>query len=419
MKLGRFHLLRDSTYRKLSAAYGEFQSLVRAALGPDSAKLLDHAGLLAHSPLQARIAKSAVLGPDIDNEQSREATERVVAAFRRAAEVTPTSAPSMWDMIGAQQRDFVGALAEGKVDLARWALARMFHTRLVWGLGQVDPGHPSILLHPDSEPNHLQLKLTDTLVSLAEAFGAVRLTCPEQDPAGRLKPLDVDLDVLLERLEAASGLDVSFPKVGAPYGGWVGGQLVTIDSLTHSYSVHRFRQFGAKTEAQVAEIGGGYGCLAALMHRAGFRHFTVYDLPWVNALQGYFLIMALPPGSVRLFGEPEEMGTLQVLPHGELDRVADRSVDYVVNTDSLPEMGEATARGYVATIHRILRGSFYSVNQEVCGEVPGIGPQNCVAEMVAQHGGFHVAARHRYWMRPGYVEEVFVPNAAAVLAAAA
>ena len=42
--------------------------------------------------------------------------------------------------------------------------------------------------------------------------------------------------------------------------------------------------------------------------RAGFTDYAIYDLPWVNALQGYYLIMALPEGSVRLYGEPLPSG---------------------------------------------------------------------------------------------------------------
>jgi hypothetical protein len=312
-------------------------------------------------------------------------------------------------MLDAKQRDFVVALTEGRSEQVRLALARMFHTRLVCGLGHVDASHPAILLHPGADALRLQLRLTDTLVSLAEAVGVARVTCPERDPVGRMRPLDMDLDALLGRVEAATGLDVSFPKVGAAYGGWIDGRLVTVDGLAHSYTVIRVQQLGAKPGAPFAEVGGGYGCLAGLMCRAGYQNYAVYDIPWVNALQGYFLIMALPPGSVRLYGEPERMGSLQVLPYSELDQVADGSVDFVINTDSLPETGAVLARKQIATIHRILRGNFVSVNREASRD----DPQCVVADVVAEHGGFRVVSRHRSWVRAGFVEEVFMPKDAA------
>jgi hypothetical protein len=413
MKLGPFHVLRDGTYKKLSAAYNDFQDLLESALGHDRAPLLDHASLLQHSPLRARVAQSAVLCPDADADPSREAAERVVAAYQRA--VAANAVPPVRDMLDAQQRDFVVALTEGRTEAVRLALARMFHTRLVCGLGHVDASHPAILLHPGADALRLQLRLTDTLVSLAEAVGVARVTCPERDPVGRMKPLDVDLYALLGQVEAATGLDVSFPKVGAAYGGWIDGRLVTVDSLAHSHTVLRVQQLGAKSGAQFAEVGGGYGCLACLMYRAGYQNYAMYDMPWVNALQGYFLIMALPPGSVRLFGESESTGSLQVLPYSELDHAAEHSVDLVINTDSLPQLGEVTARKHVAAIHRILRGNFVSVNQET----PGDRPHCVVADVVAEHGGFRGVSRHRSWVRTGFVEEVFTRRDAVALAAAA
>jgi hypothetical protein len=131
-------------------------------------------------------------------------------------------------------------------------------------------------------------------------------------------------------------------------------------------------------------------------------------LPWVNALQGYFLIMALPPGAVRLYGETG--GDVAVLPHWCVRSLPDGSVDHMVNSDSMPEMGVETARDYVRQISRLLRGGglFLSINQEGKGANADVGPQNWVAELIAEHGGFRAASRQRGWMRQGYVEEVLV-----------
>ena len=55
------------------------------------------------------------------------------------------------------------------------------------------------------------------------------------------------------------------------------------------------------------------------------------------------------------------------------------------------------------------RTAFLSVNQEAKAYVPGVGPQQCVAELVDEAGGFERVSRQRYWMRQGYVEEVYRP----------
>jgi hypothetical protein len=167
---------------------------------------------------------------------------------------------------------------------------------------------------------------------------------------------------------------------------------------------------GASADSPIAEIGGGYGCLSFLMYRAGLRNYAIYDLPWVNAIQGYFLIMSLSKG-VRLYGEPASNGTLEILPYWMFEEVRENSIDFVVNTDSLPEMGASTAEGYIRHIPGILsnNGIFFSVNQEAMSDVHGAGAQNCVRDLIVRNNHYRVASRHRYWMRQGYVEEVFVP----------
>jgi SAM-dependent methyltransferase len=245
------------------------------------------------------------------------------------------------------------------------------------------------------------------LVSLGEAVAALRVVSIEQQGVrAHQEALLVDPTAVLHAIEAKAGLDLAFPQVGAACGFRFGNRLVTLDSLWHSYTLYRLRRLGAAPESSIVEIGGGYGCLASFAYKAGHRNYVIVDLPWVNAIQGYFLIMALPRGAVRLYGETT--GDIAVLPHWHMRSIPDGSVDYVVNTDSLPEMGVETARHYVRQIARVLRGAFLSINQEGRAPNADVGPQNWVAELIEQHGGFRVVSRHRGWMRQGYVEEVFV-----------
>ncbi|HEY8505982.1 MAG TPA: putative sugar O-methyltransferase, partial [Gemmataceae bacterium] len=366
---------------------------------------------LVHSPLNARIAPAHLCEPDDpDGPACRDAVGRVIAAYRRAqADRRGAPAPCMWERITSEKGRFLKALERGDVPALCRDLGRMFRTDLVWGLGHVHESHPD-LLAGSPEGSFVHLKFTDTLVNLAEAVGAARVTSMEQDGVGHLQPLNVDLDELARAVLGRAGMDLSFPAVGAAYGFRVADRFLTIDSLVHGYTLHRLRQLGAGPGSEVAEIGGGYGCLAMLAHRAGLRRYTIYDLPWVNALQGYFLITSLPPGSVRLYGESAETtGALSVMPYWAIEDVPDGSVDYFVNTDSIPEMGLETGRGYVRHIRRLLRGAFLSINQEAKAPSGGYGNQLCVRELVEEAGGFRAESRCRAWMRCGYVEEVFRP----------
>jgi len=179
-----------------------------------------------------------------------------------------------------------------------------------------------------------------------------------QGPLAHLRPLDRELDPLYQAVSAKLGFDPAFPEVGGAFGFRVAGRLATIDGLTHAYTGHRLRQLEADT---VFEIGGGYGCLALMARRSGVARYAIFDLPWVNALQGYFLIRTLPEGTVRLYGE--DRGDVRVLPYWALANEPEKSCDGLVNTDSLPEMGRATAAGYLPQIRRAARRFFLSINQ--------------------------------------------------------
>ena len=361
-----------------------------------------------HPPVVVSMAPPWILDPDPPTAQVKEAVRRVVDAYHRAMADFEHPSRSMWNLIEAKHSDFLEALRERRLDSVGDWLARLFQTDLVWGLGVVGGDHATCL-RQDPERSHLHRALADVLVSLGEAASVLRVTSIEQQGVRiHQEALHVALDAVLLAIEQKTGLGLSFPPVGAACGFRLAGRLITLDSIIHSYTVHRLRQLGATAEASIAEIGGGYGCLAALCYRAGYRNYTIVDLPWVNVLQGYFLTMALPPGAVRLYGETS--GVVAVLPHWCLHQLLDHSLDYVVNTDSLPEIGPETANRYIAEIARCLRGIFLSINQEAKAPNVDAVTQNCVTELIERHGGFRVLARSRAWMRQGYVEEVFAPG---------
>jgi hypothetical protein len=413
MRIGPIHLIRDATFRKLRQLenlWDRFSAALSAASregNPLADRVYEQAHGLLHSPLCARVAPAHFAPPpQPDDPADLEAARRVVAAFHRAkADYAEPPALSMWDRISREKRDFLTALDRQDAPAVAAALGRMFASELTWGLGQVHPSHAELLR--GEPPTHLHLRFIDTLVSLAEAVRAARVTDMLQDPAAHLRALDRDPDGLFAAAAGRLGFEPSFPVVGSAFGFRVGGRLVTIDSLTHAYNAFRIRQLGAGPADVVFEVGGGYGCLALMAHRGGLRRYTIYDLPWVSALQGYFLIRSLPEGAVRLYGEGD--GEVRVLPYWTLNAEPAKACGFLVNTDSLPEMGYATARGYLPEIRRVTARAFLSVNQEAKAGVPGVGPQQCVSELMDEEGGFEVLSRQRYWMRQGYVEEVYRP----------
>lgn len=360
---------------------------------------------LMHSPAFARVAPCWILDPDDADRRSIEAAQRVVDAYHCCQREQSAPAPGMWDSIARRHRDFLTALEGGEVCEVRASLARLFQSDLIWGLGRFhEDMAPQIRANPNR--NRIQIQFSDLLVSFAEAVGAASVTCVEQDPKRHARPLDIDLDTLFAEIESRTGLRLDFPPVGGAYGCMLGERRLAADSLVHGYSLWKILGHGG---GDIAEIGGGYGGLAALAAlNLPTGQYSIFDLPWVNAIQGYFLIMALPPGRVRLFGE--SLGSIEVLPFWRFFQLPDRSVDLVVNTDSLPEIGRATAEAYVATISRVARTGFFSINQEAQASGAGFESQVRVGELIERHGGMIRRDRARSWLRSGYVEEFFAPR---------
>lgn len=391
--------------RTLKAALRNGSRPVRAPVTPfDLAPYFPVA--VVHPPLLCSLAPIVVRDPDAADTRSQEAVRRVVDAYHAAMKVFSAPAPSMWARIEARHRDTLNAVRARNLPVVLQTLTRLFDTPLIWGLGRVHPDTPGHIR--SGQPEGVQIQITDALVSLAEATGAARLTSIELEGLDRhLAALHRDLDALLTAVVEHTGLEVAMPEAGANYGCRIAGHHVSIDSLVHAYTAYRLRQLGARSHERIVEIGGGYGCLAYICHRNGYGDYTIVDLPWVNLIQGYLLIMSLPPSSVSLFGEPDR--AVKVQPFWEFGNLADRSVDVVINTDSLPEIGGETARRYIADIARVTRRCFLSINQEATTVYPGVGRQLHVNALCAEERRLRLLHRQRYWMRQGYVEEVFAP----------
>jgi hypothetical protein len=93
-------------------------------------------------------------------------------------------------------------------------------------------------------------------------------------------------------------------------------------------------------------VGGGFGGVALGLHRltSGTVRYAIYDFPIVNAMDGYFLLRALPEAAVVLYGESldDDRPFLAVLPTWQIAERREADVNF--NQDSLPEMPEADAR---------------------------------------------------------------------------
>lgn len=101
--------------------------------------------------------------------------------------------------------------------------------------------------------------------------------------------------------------------------------------------------------------------------------------------------------TVSFYGE--KSSSIRILPPTEFLDASDR-YDLVVNVDSLTEMGRDTAWSYCQAINT-RANRFLSINHER----NSLAVRDLCAEI-----GMDLSARAPYWLRRGYLDEVFVPS---------
>jgi putative sugar O-methyltransferase len=156
------------------------------------------------------------------------------------------------------------------------------------------------------------------------------------------------------------------------------GQRLSRRLLLHAYYVSQIRRharFGAHDAFSILDLGGAYGGLIRLLslYYTNCRAFLI-ELPEVCVLAGYFLSEALPDRRVRVLADMNlddlRAGKIEgsardvyVLPTWAVEYLPDRSIDLVINTQSLGEMSKEAGQYYIRHIERLASGYFYSSNR--------------------------------------------------------
>ena len=328
-----------------------------------------------------------------------EIADRVMAAYQRAdAEQRQLSAlptNDVWEVVGnAFHTEFVAALRSGEPATLAAILVQAYREPITHGLG---PGRAvyDAARTPEGESGIATL-CADRLAALAEAVGAVPIENPEQGRWGvnlKLPPED-----LVDRIQSAIGASIVPSMAMGYFGVPIRSHLFFVRSADHAYVAWRCRELGAE---RVVEIGGGLGGVAYYAKQFGIGRYSIFDLPVMNVIQGYALIKA--GFDVSLVGEPDR--SLIVRPWWHFAHADD--CDVVVNQDSFPEIDPAFVLDYLQQIKRCAK-RFLSINQEAGERASADGRrQNVVSELVTRTGGFRRASRTPYWLRRGYVEELY------------
>ena len=243
----------------------------------------------------------------------------------------------------------------------------------------------------------------DKLVSLAEAVGVLPLENPENgrwgfnmlsDPAELFRDIAAALDADLSPPEHIGG------HLGIAAGNGIILHMRMLDSIHAAWRLRQLAEtLGFGRKVRIAEIGPGAGLTAFYALRLGLKNYRLFDLPTMNAVQAY--VLAGAGHEVGLYGGPER--PVAILPGSSFAALEPGSIDILFNAGSLPEIEHSAAIGYLKDARRLGVRHIMSINHE-----SGLPAQASVPELMHEAGGYRCAARHRHWLRAGYVEEHYV-----------
>lgn len=329
---------------------------------------------------------------------------RIKTAYRLAIDSFEGAGNSPWSNYGTFSADIHRALlAESDAEIAR-VLEDPFATKLFYGFYSIAQD-----LHLD-EASREGRRMADwavhqifgCLVRLAEATGSCRLWNPEgNEPAPTCGTTPADLERLLEALDGVIGARLDFPNPFPREFGLASSRGIASYRVPQAiYQAWRIRELLREAgKMKVLEIGAGMGRTAYYARRFGIVGYAIVDLPLANVAQAAFLGSVLGSDAIWLPGDPasQRAGRIQIYPPNWLGSCSEK-FDLALNADSMPEMDEQHAIEYFRQISRVA-GLFVSINHENYALRVRDLPAKCAIK--AQ------VIRYPYWLRKGYVEEIF------------
>jgi hypothetical protein len=322
--------------------------------------------------------------------------DRVVRSYQIAASEFGGSGDSMWTAIAGRQAEIHSALmADDKASLFR-LLSSPELCYLYYGVDNLFPDHIAEMRNSAEELQRHASLIADHIFRLAEALGVQRVIRPSGNP-GDEGPKQIDAEDLLRKIERRLQTELRFHN---PFNGEFGLEtsfgLVSYRSLLAVYQAWRLIRLRSRS---VLEIGAGMGRTVVFSRSLGITDYTVIDLPMTLVGQACFIAASIGEDSVHLLGdELPPQGRICLVPPSRLQSL-ERTFDVVLNVNSITELDLRHAKEYsdFAMTHARL---FLSINHEQ----NAFRAADLVDEMSCQ------VDRYPYWMRKGYVEEIFTPQ---------
>ena len=254
--------------------------------------------------------------------------------------------------------------------------------------------------------SRVALTYFDKLICLAESLGVLPVEHPEHGRWGQ--NLYLDIADTIRGIETVLGISIA-PPLGAvhvvgiktPHG------VFHYRHLNAIYTAHRLHTLLSKEGGAVCEYGGGLGVVALYARRMGISDYTLIDIPLTNLFAGHFLINSIGAQAVSLYGETQRPDSIKILPFWKCLDAPNDAFRISINQDSFPEVDEALVRRYLREIGRTTQEYFLSINHEAQSTMTPTRQQLNISTILKDYANFTRQYRSRYWLREGYLEELY------------
>ncbi len=338
--------------------------------------------------------------------------KRILAAFQKASKDEGEHAnlhksdKDSWDNIGNQYHaDFYRILFANDAYQVADRLRNMHSDKLTFGISGGSTEYNDLISSARLR-SEKGVIVKDILVSFAETLGI--LPYETNVPYMAKKNIYADSDWLVDEIEKKIGISIIPPEIdGGLFKLRLKKGLFDMRDLWSLYAAWRISRI-IKTKSRVCEIGAGLGKSALYADRFGFRDYAIFDLPIINAVQAWYLIKALPKRAIVLYGEKrDEKDSIKIMPYWKFMEGTD-FYELVLNEDSFPEIDREVVDKYLQKMKERAR-YFLSINQEFGAPAFAGASQNhqIVPHRVETSGGYKRIHRFPFWLRKGYVEELY------------
>jgi hypothetical protein len=331
-----------------------------------------------------------------------ELVSRIKTAYRLAMEGFEGAGDSQWSKFAEHSRSIHECLLADSDAGITQILEDPIPTRLFYGFYSLAQD----LNLDESSQEGVELgrwsirQILGCLIRLAEATGSIRAWNPENPPSDD-GVTSATLETLLTALDEAIGIRLDFPNPFPREFGLPSSRgIASYRAPQAIYQAWRTRELlRERGGTKVLEIGAGLGRTAYYAQRLGITDYVIVDLPLANVAQAVFLGRVLGSDSIWLPGDPisQMAGRIRIYPPRWLTH-SQEEFGVALNADSITEMDAHHAIGYFREISR-RADLFLSINQESYSLRVRDLPSKCEIEPRV--------LRYPYWLRKGYVEEVY------------